>query len=73
MNPLTKEILRMRSTVRQHIAIRLRTLRYSRIHKDWTGIIQKQHAANAVVAVAAHMGILTRTQLFFFTKTIYTD
>ena len=70
---MNQEILRMRSTVRQHIASRIRTLNYSRIHEDWTGIIQKQHAADAVVAVASSMGILTRTQLFILTNAIYTD
>jgi hypothetical protein len=73
MNPLTKEILRMRSTVRQHIAIRIRELNYSRIHDDWTGISQHQKAADAVVELAACMGILTRTQLNILTNAIYTD
>jgi hypothetical protein len=73
MNPLTKEILRMRSTVRQHIASRIRALSFSRLHEDWTGIIQNQKAADAVVAVASSMGILTRTQLFVLTKAIYRD
>ena len=73
MNPLTKEILRMRSTVRQHIASRIRELNYSRIHDDWTVIIQHQKAADAVVGLAACMGMITRTQLNILTNAIYTD
>ena len=73
MDPLMKEILRMRSKVRQHIAGNIRELKYSRIHHDWTTICRLQKAADTVVELASNMGMLRSCQVKILTDEIYKD